>query len=263
MLRIQQQQPEQWQVRPFGLNPVELEKALRSEEAALRCITAHKWPGGRVQCRHCGSDNTRRPVKDTTNERYQPRYVCRDCGNKSTAISGTAIPASDIPLSLWMRAIAAYVYQRPTPNRPPALRHHVPQLTEPEASEILTAIVEAERENRRVYETIQEANRRRPPRPVTATPVTTLTNIQGKRPRATPAPPVQKRDEVEAIIAQLEERRDRLKREIELKSHELAVITPPLATVIRAKSLLANWKPAGAAATRCGAHADMPPADVV
>ena len=70
------------------------------EAAAREHIEASRWPDG-VVCPHCGSLNAMRMEGKT----QAGMFLCRDCRDKFTCRTGTAMERSHIPLHKWLLAL--------------------------------------------------------------------------------------------------------------------------------------------------------------
>lgn len=72
-----------------------------NEEAAIAHLEASRWPGGNVNCPHCGSVNVHR-MGGKTQAGY---FLCNDCRDKFTCRTGTVMERSHIPVHKWLLAI--------------------------------------------------------------------------------------------------------------------------------------------------------------
>src|ERR1700682_4475607 len=72
-----------------------------NEAAAVKHLEAWRWPGGDVNCPHCGSVNVHRMGGKT----QAGMFLCNDCRDKFTARTGTVMERSHIPVHKWLLAI--------------------------------------------------------------------------------------------------------------------------------------------------------------
>jgi transposase-like protein len=70
------------------------------EAAATVHMEAGRWPGGEVNCPHCGSLNVHKMGGKT----QAGMFLCNDCRDKFTVRTGTVFERSHIPLHKWLFA---------------------------------------------------------------------------------------------------------------------------------------------------------------
>jgi transposase-like protein len=81
-----------------------------SEDEARRYFEKIRWPNGRF-CPHCGADGSyeigrrKRSVRHERSHR-DGLYKCEDCGEQFTAMVGTILEQSHLPIRLWLMAFA-------------------------------------------------------------------------------------------------------------------------------------------------------------
>ena len=71
-----------------------------NEAKAIAHLEASRWPGGDVNCPHCGSINVMRMGGKT----QAGMWLCRDCRDKFTVRTGTVMERSHVPLHKWLLA---------------------------------------------------------------------------------------------------------------------------------------------------------------
>jgi len=71
------------------------------EAKAIAHLEASRWPGGDVNCPHCGSVNVHR-MAGKTQAGY---WLCNDCRDKFTGRTGTVMERSHVPVHKWLLAI--------------------------------------------------------------------------------------------------------------------------------------------------------------
>jgi transposase-like protein len=70
------------------------------ETAAIAHMEGDRWPGGEVNCPHCGSLNVHKMGGKT----QAGMFLCNDCRDKFTVRTGTVFERSHIPLHKWLFA---------------------------------------------------------------------------------------------------------------------------------------------------------------
>jgi transposase-like protein len=92
------------------MNLAELTKKLQSEETAWAMVEAWRWPTGPI-CPHCGVINhayyltPKKPRTTSTGKvSYRRLWKCGDCSKQFSALVGTVMEDSKIPLSKWILA---------------------------------------------------------------------------------------------------------------------------------------------------------------
>lgn len=85
---------------------IDLDSAYFRDEAAARIkLESLRWPSG-VECCHCASTGTARPIASGPHNRVRAGlYRCASCGRQFTLTVGTVFESSHIPLHKWLQAV--------------------------------------------------------------------------------------------------------------------------------------------------------------
>ena len=85
-----------------GMTLADLFRRFPDDAAAERWFTDIRWPGGGINCPHCGSLN----IQNGTAHKTMP-YRCRDCRKWFSVKTGTVMQSSKLGMQVW--AIASYL----------------------------------------------------------------------------------------------------------------------------------------------------------